>query len=661
MKRIGRFTKISLITLASFGLLFILLYGAVELTSKPNFCSSCHFMEPYVEDWRSSTHSNVTCTDCHFPPGLKSKIKGKFTAASMVVNYFTGVYKKSKPLAEIEDASCLRSGCHSEQQLNKDVVFKQDIHFNHDSHLNDLRRNKKLRCTSCHSQIVQGEHMTVTESTCFLCHFKDIDSDRPMNDCTWCHSAPITVNDSIPKYDHSFVNNRQIDCTNCHGKMVVGDGDVLESRCSSCHAEIGKLEKISDHEFIHKMHVTDHKVECENCHIPIQHKSIARTEDILPECQECHLTPHRAQFDLFSGTGGKNIENHPNPMFTAGLNCKACHIFHESEFGISGKTFATGESCEKCHGEGYARLYQQWEDNMEEKLSLVKLGLDEIDSDIIKYSKTEKSTRKISNLLKDAQYNYQLVKTGNVVHNVAYSDQLLLDAYNNLQEILLMAEADLTLPSLELYNTAKPSKCQNCHYGQESKKVEVFGINFDHATHIKNDDLSCLSCHSHQNTHGETIITRDACLSCHHSQEETDCVKCHQIQTHLYDGTLEISDVILPDVMYESEVECKDCHEDGDMVISGDYAQNCSNCHDNEYDSLVQGWQDETGSRIVEIKNALSNFVYYDLDKASRQRIDSIKYGIEKIENDKSLGVHNIELTTSLLEKYQKLITEILN
>ena len=348
-------------------------------------------------------------------------------------------------------------------------------------------------------------------------------------------------------------------------------------------------------------------------------------------------------------------------MFTAGLNCKACHIFHESEFGISGKTFATGESCEKCHGKGYARLYQQWEDNMEEKLSLVKLGLDEIDSQIIKNNKNTKYKGKTSALLKDAQYNYQLVRTGNVVHNVAYSDQLLLDAYNNLQEILLMTEADLTLPSLELYNTAKPSKCQNCHYGQESKKVEVFDINFDHATHIQNDNLSCLSCHSHQNTHGETIITRDACLSCHHSQGETDCVKCHQIQTHLYDGTLEISDVILPDIMYDSGVECKDCHEDEDMIISKEFAQNCNNCHDEEYDSLMQEWQDETGLKIVEIKNSLSNFVYYDLDKVSRQKIDSIKYGIEKIERDNSLGVHNIEMTTRLLDKYKKLISEILN
>jgi len=285
-------------------------------------------MEPYVEAWETSNHSGVTCTDCHFPPGFKSKIHGKLTAASMVVNYFTGVYKKSKPWAEIDDASCLRSGCHAEQQLNEDVIFKQNIHFNHNSHLNNLRRNKKLRCTSCHSQIVQGEHMTVTESTCFLCHFKDQKENLPMNDCTWCHSVPVAENDIMPEYDHIFVLDNDIDCNSCHGEMVVGDGAVLESRCNTCHADIGKISQMSDDEFMHKMHITDHKVECENCHLPIQHKSIARTKDIFPECQGCHNTPHQAQIDLFTGTGGKSVTSHPSSMFTAGLNCQACHIYH---------------------------------------------------------------------------------------------------------------------------------------------------------------------------------------------------------------------------------------------------------------------------------------------------------------------------------------------
>lgn len=655
MKKLNKFVKIPLIIVASLALLFLLLFSAAELTSRPNFCANCHFMEPYVNDWKTSTHSDVTCTKCHFPPGLKSKIKGKFTAASMVVNYFTGVYKKSKPWAEIEDASCLRSGCHAEQQLNEDVVFKQNIHFNHDSHLNNLRRGKKLRCTSCHSQIVQGEHMTVTETTCFLCHFKDTADDNPINDCTWCHSAPFKSERPDAKYDHSFVLANNIDCNSCHGAMVVGEGEVLDNRCSFCHAEKDKLEMKSDSDFIHQIHVTDNKVECENCHLPIQHKSIAKTKDIFPECQECHQTPHQAQFDLFSGSGGKNVKEHPNPMFTAGLNCKACHIFHESEFGITGKTVATGESCERCHGKGYARLYQQWEDNMQDKKNLVELGF-KVVADTININELNSRNAK---LLEDAHFNFQLVKTGNVVHNVAYSDELLLNSYTNLQKILKSNNIEAKLPDIQLFNTARPSECQNCHYGQESKKVEAFGIIFEHSKHITNKDLTCLSCHSHKKTHGETIITRDQCLSCHHTQDEVECVTCHQVQTHFYDGTIEIYDSILPDYMYEGEVECNDCHRNEENVITKEHGRNCSNCHDAEYEDYLAEWQGDVKTKILKLKEDLSSIVYYDLNKKGRQSVDIIKTGIDKIEQDSSYGVHNYELISDLLKQYTILLNNL--
>lgn len=661
MSRIGKYTKIALVSLVSIILLLMLLYGAVELTSKPNFCSSCHYMEPYVEAWETSTHSNVTCTDCHFPPGIKSKLKGKLTAASMVVNYFTGVYKKSKPWAEIDDASCLRSGCHVQQQLNKDVVFKEGIHFNHDSHLNNLRRNKKLRCTSCHSQIVQGEHMTVTETTCFLCHFKDQPENTPINDCTWCHKAPVAENGSVPDYDHRFEVDNNIDCKKCHGKMVVGDGAVLENRCSTCHAEVGKIERISDGEFIHKMHVTDNKVECENCHMPIQHKSIARTKDVFPECQGCHSTPHQAQIDLFLGTGGKNVKSHPSPMFTKGLNCQACHIYHVSEFGITGNTLATGKSCEKCHGEGYARLYRQWEKTMKEKSSLVERGLSTV-SNLLNNNKEQiVKDNKATELFEEARYNYEIVNTGNVVHNVAYSDELLFQSYNNLNNILQIINSDTVLPSLELYNSAIPSDCQNCHYGQEGIEVEAYGVTFSHNIHIEKNRLPCTNCHSNVNRHGETVIKRSQCLDCHHSQKETNCEKCHQTQSKIYDGTIEISGGVLPDIMFEADVECKDCHEDDDQIISSVQAMNCSNCHDDEYDDFVQEWQERTKTKISAIKNSLSNLDYENIDEINRQEIDSVLSGIKKIETDKSMGVHNIELITDLLNQYQNIIGKILN
>ena len=88
---------------------------------------------------------------------------------------------------EVEDAACLR--CHERRTL----VGKMDIkgvQFDHTNHLSDMRRGKKLRCTSCHSQIVQGSHIAVTASTCFLCHFKGTNVNEGTGRCTLCHVIP---------------------------------------------------------------------------------------------------------------------------------------------------------------------------------------------------------------------------------------------------------------------------------------------------------------------------------------------------------------------------------------------------------------------------------------------------------------------------------------
>ncbi|MEE8478508.1 MAG: cytochrome c3 family protein, partial [Candidatus Neomarinimicrobiota bacterium] len=214
--------------------------------------------------------------------------------------------------------------------------------------------------------------------------------------------------------------------------------------------------------------------------------------------------------------------------------------------------------------------------------------------------------------------------------------------------------------SLELYNSVIPSDCENCHYGQEGIEVEAYGITFSHNIHIEKNRLPCSNCHSNLNRHGETVMKRSQCLDCHHTQEKTDCVECHQIQTQIYDGTIEISEAILPDIMFESDIECEDCHKDDNDVISRAQARNCNNCHEDEYDDLIVEWQESTTIKISAIKNSLLNFDYNDIDEESRQQIDLVLYGIEKIETDKSIGVHNIELITNLLNQYQNTVGKIL-
>jgi len=619
-------------------------------------------MEPYVEAWKTSSHADVSCTDCHFPPGIKSKIKGKFTALSMTVNYFTGVYKKSKPWAEITDSSCLRSGCHEARLLEGQVSFKEGILFDHAPHLTTLRREKKLRCTSCHSQIVQGEHISVTESTCFLCHFKNQPEEVPINNCTWCHAAPIPTNAKEVKYDHSFVVSQNIECLKCHGPMQVGDGTVPIERCSACHAEIGKIQMYDNIEFIHKNHVTDHKVECQNCHQVILHKSVSKTANIMPECQSCHMKPHLAQLNLFSGTGGKNVPPHPNPMFDEGLNCQGCHIFHQLGNGYPemGETLVAGvESCDGCHGEGYVKILEQWEDLMNEKFDLLDQAFKTVESEIVSSSVSNEKKQKTYALVNDAKFNYQLVKEGNFIHYVAYSDELLFIAHDYLRKALESLESRRTLSDISVFSKLIPSECKNCHYGLEKIGVEAFGISFLHDIHIKNSGLSCSNCHSNMQSHGELVISRQECLSCHHTQDELDCGSCHDLQARIYAGTVNFASESLPDIMYEEGVECFSCHEGADKPIDKATKEACVNCHDSDYKEILIEWQDETTESMIQISEALAILPYQSLSDEEQLKVDKIRSTLAKIEADKSKGAHNIELINQTFSEYEKFINEL--
>src|SRR5208282_1335144 len=99
-----------------------------------------HIMEPYYQAWKSSAHNGVACVECHYPPGSPQTILWKkFQALSQVAKYVTRTYS-SKPFAEVEDQSCMRSGCHSTRLLEGTIITKTKIKFNHREHLTRLRR-----------------------------------------------------------------------------------------------------------------------------------------------------------------------------------------------------------------------------------------------------------------------------------------------------------------------------------------------------------------------------------------------------------------------------------------------------------------------------------------------------------------------------------------
>ena len=168
-----------------------------------------------------------------------------------------------------------------------------------------------LRCTSCHSQIVQGNHMAVTEFTCFLCHFyKKVGPDKivPMDFCLQCHNYPQSyINAHGVQYNHKDFVERGVICWRCHSDVVRGSGTVEDRACLQCHSDPEQLSKIGDVEQVHINHVTRHKVECFDCHSNIEHALPVSKGAPQINCTSCHQDTHLGPPQLYSGTGGRGV------------------------------------------------------------------------------------------------------------------------------------------------------------------------------------------------------------------------------------------------------------------------------------------------------------------------------------------------------------------
>ena len=313
-------------------LLLVVTATAAWYTSRPQFCNSCHIMEPYYTSWLKSPHKDVTCIECHFAPGLGGKIRGKMLGLVQLTKYITQ-HPGPAPSAEVPDASCLRSGCHETRLLmGRGRVNFHGIAFDHTPHLTETRRGKQLRCTSCHSQIVQGVHMAVTETTCFLCHFKAEKFNEGLSSCTRCHQIPEKSYDlgGGVKFTHELAYKKGVDCFNCHADVIRGQGEVPRERCLVCHNREGDLAKIKDSAFMHAKHVTEHAVNCLNCHLQIEH-SLDQNKLVhaADDCAACHPNHHHEQVQMAQGIGGLTVPGVTGGMAVTRIGCPTCHRFKE--------------------------------------------------------------------------------------------------------------------------------------------------------------------------------------------------------------------------------------------------------------------------------------------------------------------------------------------
>jgi nitrate/TMAO reductase-like tetraheme cytochrome c subunit len=416
-----------LAVLLSFAFLVVIMVFCVGLyTSRSDFCKSCHIMQPYYDSWKASNHKDVPCIECHFAPGFGGKLRGKMLGLVQLAKYVTSS-AGSRPSAEIPDASCLRLGCHETRLLSGREVSR-GINFDHTPHLEGQRRGIQLRCTSCHSQIVQGqEHMAVTKSTCFLCHFKNQPFNEALSACTNCHQIPTKEYDlgGDVKFTHELAYKKGVDCVNCHSDVISGKGEVPRERCIVCHNREGDLERIPDFQFMHQKHVAEHKIDCLNCHLRIEHRlDKDRLVHFAGDCKNCHPDHHQMQIDMLKGKGSEIIPGSVGEMTVSRLGCPTCHKVKEVSSSGTVLWKASLQVCTNCHTALEVNKLQLYHKSLRSSLPAIEEGIVRSRKALLSSALEPDRIKIITSELDKIQHDLSFLSTANDIHNIHYASKL---------------------------------------------------------------------------------------------------------------------------------------------------------------------------------------------------------------------------------------------
>ncbi|UCG38376.1 MAG: NapC/NirT family cytochrome c [bacterium] len=408
-------------------------WSVKEITESAIFCgSTCHIMRPFYEDWKTSSHNQVRCVDCHLPPSDDQQFVPQFKAVGQVASYLTRTYG-DRTRAEVSDASCLTEACHSRRLLDGRVSFAGNITFDHTPHLQRLRRGKVLRCTTCHSRVAMGEHVTVVEDPCFLCHFKEVDGKPPTADCTLCHDpARISAGSGDNTFDHGPFSERGVACESCHEGVTRGQGGIRSGSCQQCHE--AAMDPFLDEpvELLHRSHVTDHKVNCSSCHEPIIHSRPDPSLGEALDCNSCHESRHVGILNLYRGTGAAGVPDDPSPMYRAHVGCLGCHRVPRPGAGpwFEGRDMiAVSAACTACHGEDRSGEARRWSSRINEALSRAERALVRADGRLGDASHAPPAARRI---LEQARHNIAFIRSSSPIHNSDYAVTVLEKATRDL-------------------------------------------------------------------------------------------------------------------------------------------------------------------------------------------------------------------------------------
>jgi hypothetical protein len=271
--------------------------------------------------------------------------------------------------------------------------------------------------------------------------------------CTRCHQIPDRQFDlgGGVRFSHELAYERGVDCANCHGDLIRGNGDVPRERCIVCHNREDDLKRIDDHEFMHQVHVADHKVDCLECHLEIQHSlDPHRVEHAAADCKSCHPNQHGEQVRMLLGEGAMSLAARHGGMAVAGISCPSCHTVKEISPTGTVVWRASAASCAECHDEAATERLRARHEALQGSLTEIEAALARAREAVAGATLDDARKAEVLEQLRALDADLQFVRVGNSIHNMHYADSLIRALVDKLDVIcreLNVAEPNISLPT----------------------------------------------------------------------------------------------------------------------------------------------------------------------------------------------------------------------
>lgn len=307
-------------------------------------CTTCH---QHVTADKHFEVPRMACYLCHFKGAEFNEGRAKCSSCHEIPD---------KPLQKLEEGA----------EPPKKIITHKSLEAS------------KVRCQSCHYQIIQGKG-EIKKENCVHCHEYSADLMKKAEDKKIMHEEHVTAQNAK--------------CFDCHLPIEHRETDFMEmarANCSTCHPD-------------HHVH---------------QKMLIAGT----------------------GGKGTK--QDYPIRHFNVKVNCFACHTKADHDYKGVTVIKADTANCVACHTEDEQHLAKKWKsdvlDYLEEAREIEQQVIKAVDA---AKGRVPKSTiQKAMTMLAEGQANLLLVEAGGGVHNKKYSMLLLDTAVEKFEMITEMLE-----------------------------------------------------------------------------------------------------------------------------------------------------------------------------------------------------------------------------